>query len=82
MRNSNVTLGIVAAVVVDDVKKTGRVTVTASPNNTGRIWLGDATIQNQFLDAGEAQTFYPETLNELYGYGSIAGQIAMLMIDD
>ncbi len=82
MRNVTVTLTRDPAVIVDETIRVGRVTVTASPANAGRVWLGDPTTQNQFLDAEEAQTFYPETLNRLFGFGSIAGQIVFLMIDD
>ncbi len=82
MRNVTVTLDRAPAVIVDETIRVGRVTITASPANAGRVWLGDPTTQNQFLDAGEAQTFYPETLNRLFGFGSIAGQTVFLMIDD
>ena len=82
MRNVTVTLTRDPAVIVDETIRVGRVTITASPGNAGRVWLGDPTTQNQFLDAEEAQTFYPETLNQLFGFGSIDGQIIFLMIDD
>ncbi len=82
MRNVSVTLGVAPAVIIDESIRVGRVTITAAPGNAGRVWLGDPTTQNQFLDAGEAQTFYPETLNRLFGFGSVDNQNVYLMIDN
>ena len=90
MRNELVTVGVVAAPLVDEDRKVRRVVITAydgddaagTNRNTDTVFIGDSLTQSTGLNAGDSVALYPSTLCQIYALSPSAGQRVALLIED